>query len=73
VVDDKEVCRIEVESPITGAKTLQQDPFSDLSYLQANAWLEPDPEGGVEPVLKGTTERKYNFTAAQEQLERRTR
>lgn len=65
VIDKTEICRIEVQSALTEAKMLPQQPFGNVLFLQHEQWLEPDPEGGPEPVLKGTKSKNYNFKAAQ--------
>lgn len=35
-----EICRIEVQSALTGAKMLPQQPFGNLHYLQRSYWSE---------------------------------
>lgn len=43
--DPKEICRIEVESSLTGQKQLPQQPFGSVQYLQKSNWLD---EGAAE-------------------------
>jgi len=35
-----EICKVEVESALTGAKMLPQQPFGNLHYLQRSYWSE---------------------------------
>ncbi|BDA45280.1 hypothetical protein COCOBI_07-0670 [Coccomyxa sp. Obi] len=42
--DPTEICKIEVESPLTGQKVLPQQPFGSVQHLQKSNWLN---EGSV--------------------------
>ncbi|CAL8471123.1 g10665 [Coccomyxa elongata] len=38
--DPTEICKIEVESPLTGQKVLPQQPFGSVAHLQKSNWLD---------------------------------
>ena len=38
--DPAEICKIEVESPLTGQKMLPQQPFGSMNHLQRSNWLD---------------------------------
>ncbi len=60
--DPNQICKIEVESALTGTKTLPQQPFSSLQHLQSDNWLDKrsNKQYGVS-TLKGVEMRDPVF------------